>query len=175
MDKCENCPLLNSDKVCESQTLGNNHFCQRVDPTSPLYNVKFVNYILRGPTIQQLPAKVSSPDFKQPNILQKAINFAGALVKHAAAGFVEVTPEQQKIRLDICNTCEFKTPQGNVPAEQCICGKCGCPLFKKTAWATSKCPIDKWRAVESGPEPPTQLTGENEINMNQPSPCNCGK
>jgi hypothetical protein len=170
--KCSNCPLLNAEKQCIGEQF--NRYCKLIDPGHEIYNSAYINIIIDS-TTQQLPAKLSSPDFKQPNILQKAINFAGALVKHTAAGFAEVTPEQQEERLKICESCEFKTPSVGLEVKSCICGKCGCPLFKKTAWATSKCPIDKWGPVDSGQEPPPQLTGENEINMNQPSPCNCGK
>jgi hypothetical protein len=179
MEKCQNCPLLNSDKLCPAQIAGHKRYCELVDPDNRSYDPRYVDVIKNMvgiPTPQQLPAKIfPAPEIQQPNIFQKAINFAGSLGKHIVSGFTQATPQQQQERLKICDACEFKTPQGNVPVEQCICGKCGCPLFKKTAWATSKCPIDKWGPVEPGQEPPPQLTGENEINMNQPSPCNCGK
>ena len=42
-----------------------------------------------------------------------------------------------KKRMDICNSCEHKTPRGR-------CAECGCVLSAKTRSLTSSCPINKW-------------------------------
>jgi hypothetical protein len=75
---------------------------------------------------------------KLPSTFQMAKNFVKSATKHVASGMGQVTPEQQKNRLEICNDCEFAVQ------EKSRCGKCGCFLQTKTKWATSNCPIGKW-------------------------------
>lgn len=42
-----------------------------------------------------------------------------------------------KIRMDVCNRCEFKSNSN-------ICNKCGCYLLAKTKNKDSNCPISLW-------------------------------
>ena len=48
----------------------------------------------------------------------------------------EVTEEEAKERMRICNGCLFKEGRN--------CGKCGCDLSKKTKWSSESCPIKRW-------------------------------
>lgn len=81
-----------------------------------------------------------------PNIVNQAVSFTNSVFKHVMNGFQTTSDEKREARLKICGGCEFfnnKNP--NSPN----CMKCGCFLNTKTAWASEKCPIDKW-----GPELP---------------------
>lgn len=73
-----------------------------------------------------------------PTLLQKAATFTRAAVRHAAAGFPTVPPEVQAARLAICETCPAYRPDDGT------CGRCGCKLRKKSAWALEHCPLGKW-------------------------------
>ena len=80
---------------------------------------------------------------KEPNIFEKAANFAKAAVKHVASGMPKVSDEQLKIRLDVCDIC----PEVNKDNPNWTCTKCGCNLKIKASWATQDCPIKKWPAI----------------------------
>ena len=43
----------------------------------------------------------------KPNLLDKAINFTGAVVNHIAEGFKSATKEQIDLRYEICKKCEL--------------------------------------------------------------------
>jgi len=73
---------------------------------------------------------------RKPSLVKKAANFTKAAVKHAANGFKNVPETVYNSRMEICNSCE-KLDNGN-------CSECGCVVKLKTAWASEKCPIDKW-------------------------------
>ncbi len=47
--------------------------------------------------------------------------------------------EQKRIRLELCDPCEFK--------KDARCGKCGCYLRAKVKMATEACPVGKWMAI----------------------------
>lgn len=79
-------------------------------------------------------------DSPEPGLIEKAVNFTGAIVKHIASGGKKATPEQLKERLTICDGCEQK--KGN------SCKLCGCALSIKASWTTQKCPLDKWPPIE---------------------------
>lgn len=69
-------------------------------------------------------------------------NFANSVSTYIASGFKHVDQEIKTQRLDICKQCEhFKNSTYQ-------CDQCGCFLMIKTGWATEKCPIGKWFAVE---------------------------
>jgi hypothetical protein len=112
MEKCQNCPLLNSDKLCPAQIAGHKRYCELVDPDNRSYDPRYVDVIKNMvgiPTPQQLPAKIfPAPEIQQPNIFQKAINFAGSLGKHIVSGFTQATPQQQQERLKICDAVNLR-------------------------------------------------------------------
>jgi protein-arginine kinase activator protein McsA len=64
-------------------------------------------------------------------------------IKNSPAAFLDpntsyATEEEQKNRLDICNSCEFFFK----PTKQCK--KCGCVMSAKTSLKNVTCPIGKW-------------------------------
>lgn len=53
----------------------------------------------------------------------------------------KLSEEQQKERLNICNTCEYKIEITN------MCGKCLCYLPWKVELAPASCPEQKWTNI----------------------------
>jgi hypothetical protein len=79
----------------------------------------------------------------EPGLLRKAAAFAGAVVRHAAAGLPQAPPAEAARRLALCLECpEF------VAGKQ-SCRRCGCDMPRKVRWAEQACPLGKW-----GPVPP---------------------
>jgi hypothetical protein len=89
-------------------------------------------------TNTKVSPKINKESEELPSTLQMAKNFVKSAAKHVASGMGQVSEEEQKNRLDICNACEFAVQ------EKSRCGKCGCFLQTKTKWSTSTCPIGKW-------------------------------
>lgn len=89
---------------------------------------------------------------REPNIIQKAVNFAGAVTKHIISGLHKCTQEQIDNRLSICKGCELYIQKENGG----VCGhqSCGCNLkneqvfLNKLAWADQQCPLGKWSKIE---------------------------
>jgi hypothetical protein len=57
-------------------------------------------------------------------------------MRHSFNGFKNVSLDEYKKRLNICNACKFRS------GKRCL--KCGCYLSKKAWWKSEKCPIKKW-------------------------------
>ena len=82
------------------------------------------------------------------SIAQKAASLAGAVVKHVLSGMKEVSEQEYKDRLAVCDKC----PSGlcNKSGEVWTCGACGCSLNgtsilpAKAKWATQDCPKGHW-------------------------------
>jgi hypothetical protein len=82
-------------------------------------------------------------DKKQPpGTFYRALNFTKALAEHAKDGLRLVDDETWKGRLDLCMLCPNRFYD--------TCGLCGCPVDKKTSWASSECPDNppRWGKVE---------------------------
>lgn len=82
---------------------------------------------------------------QEPGLMQKAVNFSKALVKHAATGFQSVSKEEQEERMNICKACS------HFNKEKTSCYLCGCHLNTKTAWNESRCPDpqgDRWEKAK---------------------------
>ena len=73
---------------------------------------------------------------KKPNIFKKIFNLAKASKKHVQDGFKDVSLEDFKNRIEICNNCPFQ--------ENGECTVCGCFIAKKAWWRSEDCPKDKW-------------------------------
>jgi len=80
------------------------------------------------------------------SLAQKASSLVSSATMWAGKGFQTATPDQLASRLAICKGCEFWNKSGFGGTGSCI--KCGCSTQAKLRMATSKCPIDKWGAVE---------------------------
>jgi peroxiredoxin len=71
-----------------------------------------------------------------PSKLTRAASFARAVAIHIGHGGRRVTAGQLEERLEICAMCEQRSGDR--------CGACGCSLWTKAGWRTSKCPLSKW-------------------------------
>ena len=71
-----------------------------------------------------------------PNWFEKLRNFAASAVQHVASGAAIVPDEVYRKRIEICALCEWR--------QNTTCTKCGCPIYRKAKWASSKCPIGRW-------------------------------
>jgi hypoxanthine phosphoribosyltransferase len=79
----------------------------------------------------------------QPNIFQKAINYAAAVVKHVAGGARTTPLDEIERRFNICKQCTFFNGHA--------CTICGCHVGNepnawrnKIAMLSQECPIGKW-------------------------------
>lgn len=75
---------------------------------------------------------------KEPSLLSKAINLVKGTAEHVVSGAENVSKEEFKKRIDICNSCI------HFVGKKEICGICGCYMSVKAKWKTSECPKDKW-------------------------------
>ena len=71
---------------------------------------------------------------KLPSFFTMATNFTKELVKYAAQGAPNVSPENYIKRLGACEGCPF------FQKSKMRCGKCGCLIEHKAKWRTSDCP-----------------------------------
>jgi hypothetical protein len=68
-----------------------------------------------------------------PSLLQKAVNFAGAVTHHIVTGSKIADPEEVDRRRKICISCpRFSASQS--------CNICGCAVIAKTMWLEQFCP-----------------------------------
>lgn len=71
-----------------------------------------------------------------PGMLRQASSFAAALARHVANGATQTDAARFELRLATCDEC----PSRNLEK----CGECGCPIEKKAAMESEKCPLGKW-------------------------------
>lgn len=93
--------------------------------------------------------------------MNKVVNFSKAVVKHAADGFREVDDKTQQYRLSICGQCEHLDTKRD-------CNLCGCPVDRKTKWASEQCPVGLWPVHD--PTPPADQPPDGFIS-NGNGPC----
>ncbi len=77
---------------------------------------------------------------RTPSLFRQAVNLAGALARHVAAGMPTRPVEEQKRCLEICEAC----PSCFVQQGHLRCEHCGCFLTVKVRWAQESCPLGKW-------------------------------
>lgn len=82
-----------------------------------------------------------------PGALRKALNFAKALAAHAKDGQRLVDDATWELRMAECLTCPERAHD--------TCARCGCPVTKKTTWASESCPLNppRWDAVTDEGKP----------------------
>lgn len=78
---------------------------------------------------------------KEPSLLSKAVNLAGAVVRHVAGGLRATPDDSKRVRLEICNQCP------SLRDGKCV--ECGCSVEKKVGWASEGCPLKKWLPIGS--------------------------
>jgi hypothetical protein len=72
-----------------------------------------------------------------PSLPRQVAGAAVAVVRHAAGGFRQASPEVVAARLAVCQGCDRLRPDGK-------CAACGCGVGAKAAWAMERCPLGKW-------------------------------
>lgn len=85
-----------------------------------------------GPTDAPAPAPATPP-----GLLARAVTFAGAVARDAAAGMPRVSDEAYAARLAVCEPCPQRLPGGT-------CAGCGCVLSVKARWGAETCPEGRW-------------------------------
>jgi hypothetical protein len=85
---------------------------------------------------------------KGPGIVQRAANYAKAIVRYKANYGYMLPLEIAEERSAICHEC----PQYNAEKDRCQHRKCGCTVGKKIEWSTESCPLNKWLPM-FGPAP----------------------
>lgn len=78
------------------------------------------------------------------SFLKRIKNFSVSLKDIILDGFDRVSPRRKKKRLDICNSCKFKTIEKGFDT----CGICGCVLSVKSHFKSSNCPKGFWEEQE---------------------------
>lgn len=86
----------------------------------------------------------ADPAFQGPGLIQKAVNFGKAVVRHVADRGRKVSDEVYLARLAICTDCPSLNPQRFSCNEQ----TCGCRLTAKARWRSESCPLQKWPAAD---------------------------
>lgn len=76
------------------------------------------------------------PEVVKQRIEAGPVAMAKGLMK-SAADLATGGVTDPKARMEICNSCPFKSDDGR-------CGKCGCVLAAKTRVKKSSCPIGRW-------------------------------
>jgi len=73
---------------------------------------------------------------EMPSLLTQAKNFTKSVTKHVMNGAYNAPDQVRRSRLEICSTCDY--------LQNDRCRACGCFVAQKAAWASEKCPLDKW-------------------------------
>lgn len=77
-----------------------------------------------------------------PPMTRMALNYAWALVKHAATGMRHVDGHEYHRRLEVCQACPQRLDDR--------CTECGCYVKEKALWADQNCPLGKWDQSSEG-------------------------
>jgi hypothetical protein len=96
----------------------------------------------RAMLVRHARAKVGLP--AMPSLARQAMNLAGSVVRHVAAGMPRATEAQRDARLKICRSNECGQFVGG------RCALCGCYLSVRVGLANEACPHDPpmWGPVE---------------------------
>ena len=96
-------------------------------------------------TLSSDPMQTESQTPELPPVMIQGWNFAKAFAAHAADGFRRCTKKQIETRVKICQSCDKLIDDH--------CSLCGCAcvegnrLVSKLAWASSECPLEKWKKL----------------------------
>jgi hypothetical protein len=71
------------------------------------------------------------------SIKQQIKNFTSSIINYTKSGFKNVTTEEYKERINVCNNCEYLDKNNR-------CSECGCFVAVKNWMESEKCPKNKW-------------------------------
>lgn len=81
-----------------------------------------------------------------PSRIERIINLAKAVVRHAGDKFTKVSQDEHDGRMAICKGTK-ETPKCecfNDVSVTCDHKSCGCFIGNKTWWRSESCPLGKW-------------------------------
>tara|TARA_R100000808_G_C2120957_1_gene132275 strand:- start:592 stop:894 length:303 start_codon:yes stop_codon:yes gene_type:complete len=84
----------------------------------------------------------SHGDDDKLSLMDRAKSFIKTTGEYVASGVKNLSDEDYKKRMKICESCAHLIKDKNV------CNKCGCYLPIKGRWEISKCPIGKWEKLK---------------------------
>ena len=108
-------------------------------------------FIARLTTCQACPYRNMEDDPDMPPVGEKpqgpgavklAGNFLKAMTRYIQDKGRNVSQEEYKARLEVCNNCQFL--EGN----RCLHMKCGCFVTRKAKMRSQNCPIGRWAPPE---------------------------
>lgn len=81
-------------------------------------------------------------DVPEPSLLNRVVNFTGAVFNHVVTGMKEVDQQVYEQRVTTCKAC------AKYDSETKKCKMCGCYLgggiLDKARWKEQKCPLKLW-------------------------------
>ena len=178
MIRCPNCPVLNNPIRNDCAKCGfdltdikaewlKNNPTQEASEYPAEYSTEYFEEMDKKILEQFDKEKKEEQERKDSaSLLNKGVNFSKSIVAHAANGFQKASNDIKNARIDICKQCELYNESDST------CKECGCYLEIKTSWASEKCPLGKWRAVERE----KQQIQFSPLRSNPPKTCGgCGK
>lgn len=156
-DSCAGC-ICTQAGWCERHQCHKTHYWHMLCRLDPLYFALWE----QGKDPRQEP-----PPRREPGLLQKAVHFGQAVVRHAADGFQAVEEATFAARIAVCEGCVSLDRERRVCQEK----TCGCFVDRKARWASEDCPLKKWPLSEptSDAAPPSEAAPANE-SSSSPSP-----
>lgn len=76
----------------------------------------------------------------RPGLIEKVVNYGAAALAHIADHLQRTPLDVLEARKALCESC--LPPTGYYINGECT--KCGCPVERKAAWRSARCPIGKW-------------------------------
>jgi hypothetical protein len=136
--RCHDCPVAPAATCLGAVSPRFAHLCDFAASGDPLKIAHVINRSAIGVAPAPPESELKPP---LPGPLRTAANFAGAAMRHAAAGMPDASPEVAASRLAICrtNACGFYRV-----GDRCAHANCGCFLQVKTRWQDQHCPIGLW-------------------------------
>ena len=101
--------------------------------------------------------EMQANNIRTPNIIDKAVNYVAAEVKHTVTGRKEASEETFNKRLKICEEC----PLFDAVGVTCQHQDCGCYLKIKAKWDDSEYPVGKWEVNNGNKQGPCKSCGSN--------------
>ncbi|GAC1448281.1 MAG: hypothetical protein NVSMB9_31280 [Isosphaeraceae bacterium] len=126
---------------------GHTRYLELCDPDHPDYAPGYL------PLVESIALGVAhvppAPTPELPSVWTQAVNLAGSVITHVAAGMPRASDSIYEARLKVCATC----PNLLRPDWRCAgMTGCGCYLKTKARWAEQSCPLGKWEALaDDGP------------------------
>jgi hypothetical protein len=124
--KCSICPLKEKEVACRGQN--HVHFCNLVNPASPIYKPEFIPLL----ALDEDPSTY-------PSIVQQAHSLWRDIKAFVRSGG-KLAPKA----LRVARLAKCEEPCEKWDAQQRRCMVCGCAEDAKVYLLVAECPLDKW-------------------------------